>query len=46
MGLSQSIIAKIELGDRRIGAVELTDLAQAIGFDPLAAIGCLKESRS
>jgi hypothetical protein len=34
----QSFVAKLESGERRIDAVELVELAEAIGFKPGDAI--------
>lgn len=31
---SQTVIARIELGDRRVDVVEFLDLAKALGLDP------------
>jgi transcriptional regulator with XRE-family HTH domain len=42
----QSYVTNIETGQRRIDAVELIALAEAIGFDPRAAIKHLMEVRS
>ena len=38
LGRYQSYITNIETGQRRIDAVELVDLAEAIGFNPCDAI--------
>ena len=38
MGRYQSFVAAIESGQKRIGAVELVEIAEAIGFDPAEAI--------
>jgi transcriptional regulator with XRE-family HTH domain len=38
LGRYQSYITNIETGQRRIDAVELVELAEAIGFDPCDAI--------
>ena len=38
LGKYQSYITNIETGQRRIDAVELIDLAEAIGFDPRDAL--------
>ncbi len=34
----QSYVAKIELGTRRLDALEFWDLAHAVGFDPCALL--------
>lgn len=34
----QSYITHVETGQKEIGVVELVELAEAIGFDPIAAI--------
>lgn len=36
LGKPKSYPAKIELGDRRLDAVELIDYAEALGIDPVA----------
>ena len=38
LGRSQSYITEIESGQKRVGLLELMDLAEAIGFDPEKAI--------
>jgi hypothetical protein len=38
LGRYQSYITNIDTGQRRIDAVELVELAEAIGFDPREAI--------
>lgn len=38
----QSYVAHVELGQRRVGVVELMELAAVIGFDPADAIERLK----
>jgi transcriptional regulator with XRE-family HTH domain len=38
LGRHQSFVAIIESGQRRIDVIELVDLAEAIGFDPHAAL--------
>ena len=40
---SQTWIARIETGDRRIDVIELIDLADAIGFDAPAIVAELSE---
>jgi hypothetical protein len=39
---SQSYVATIETGQRRIDVVELVELATALGFDPQAALRLVK----
>jgi transcriptional regulator with XRE-family HTH domain len=39
---SQSYVATIETGQRRIDVVELVELATALGFDPTAALRLVK----
>lgn len=43
---SQSYIATIETGQRRIDVVELVELAAALGFDPTAALRLVKGIKS
>lgn len=38
IGVRQSLVARIESGQRRIDVVELFCLAEALRFDPVAAI--------
>ncbi len=38
LGRHQSFVATVESGQRRIDVIELLDFAEAIGFDPHAAI--------
>jgi DNA-binding XRE family transcriptional regulator len=35
---SQRTISKIETGEKRVTVVELVEIAEALGFDPLAAV--------
>jgi transcriptional regulator with XRE-family HTH domain len=42
LGRSQSYVATIETGQRRIDVVEFIDLAAVLGFDPAAAVRHLK----
>jgi len=42
---SQTWIARLESGDRRIDVIELIDLADAIGFDALAAVANLQQGK-
>jgi transcriptional regulator with XRE-family HTH domain len=41
----QSFVATVESGQRRIDVVEFLDLARAIGFSPVEAIGKLARIR-
>ena len=41
LGLYQSFVARVESGQRRVDAVELLDIANAIGFDPKKTIAKL-----
>jgi transcriptional regulator with XRE-family HTH domain len=43
---SQSYVATIETGQRRIDVVELVELAAALGFDPQAALRLVKSIKS
>lgn len=38
LGWSQRTIGKIETGEKRVTVVELVEIAEALGFDPAAAI--------
>jgi transcriptional regulator with XRE-family HTH domain len=38
LGRSQSYVTHVETGQKRIALIELTDWAEAIGFDPEEAI--------
>jgi len=38
LGWSQRTIGKIETGEKRVTAVELIEIAQALEFDPAAAL--------
>ena len=44
VGRYQSYVARIESGQRRIDAVELVKLAEAIGFDPAKAIRLIQRT--
>ncbi len=35
---SQQTVSKIETGEKRVTVVELIELAEALGFDPMAAL--------
>jgi transcriptional regulator with XRE-family HTH domain len=39
LGWDQSVISEIETGQRRVSVVELIAIAEALGFDPKAAVG-------
>lgn len=39
---SQSYVASIERGQRRVDAVELLEFAEALRFDPIAALKAMK----
>jgi transcriptional regulator with XRE-family HTH domain len=43
---SQSYVATIETGQRRIDVVELVELASALGFDPTVALRLVKSIKS
>jgi transcriptional regulator with XRE-family HTH domain len=43
LGQQQSFVARLESGERRIDVVELFELGQAIGFDP---VDLVKELRT
>ncbi len=43
---SQSYVATIETGQRRIDVVELVELAAALGFDPQAALRLVRSIKS
>ena len=38
LGRPQSFVSKVESGERRIDLVELLELAEALGADPLAIV--------
>ena len=42
LGRHQPFVSAVEAGQRRLSAVELMDLAEAIGFDPAEAIARMK----
>ena len=42
LGEYQSFVARLESGQRRIDVVELIELAEILGFDPVEAIGQLR----
>jgi transcriptional regulator with XRE-family HTH domain len=39
LGWDQSVISEIETGQRRVSVVEFIAIAEALGFDPKAAVG-------
>ena len=43
---SQSWVAKIEGGERRVDVVELMELAEAIGFDATEAVRIVRMARA
>lgn len=44
MRVYQSLIARMESGQRRIDVVELIKLGEVLGFDPSAAVRALMET--
>ena len=46
LGRPQSFVAKYEGGERRLDVIELIDVAQALGADPLRLFRELMRSRS
>jgi ribosome-binding protein aMBF1 (putative translation factor) len=42
---SQTWIARLESGERRLDVVELLDLAEAIGFDAPAMVAAVQQSK-
>jgi transcriptional regulator with XRE-family HTH domain len=46
LGRSQSYVATIETGQRRIDAVELIDLGEALGFDAASAIRQIEKKKN
>ena len=45
LGRYQSFITDYERGQKRIDAVELFEIAEAIGFDPMEAFKVIKKTR-
>lgn len=43
LGVYQSLIARLESGERRVDVVEFLELAEILGFDPVKAIAALKK---
>lgn len=41
----QSFVATLETGEKRIDAVELIDIAEAIGFDPKEALKVIARAK-
>ena len=39
LGWPQTTISDIEIGDKRVTAIELIELGEALGFDPMEALG-------
>jgi transcriptional regulator with XRE-family HTH domain len=46
LGRYQSFITDYERGQKRIDAVELFEIAEAIGFDPMDAFKVIKKTRA
>jgi transcriptional regulator with XRE-family HTH domain len=42
---SQTWIARLESGERRLDVIELLDLAEAIGFDAPALVAAVQQSK-
>ena len=45
LGRYQSFITDYERGQKRIDAVELVQIAEAIGFDPVEAVRLIKRTK-
>jgi transcriptional regulator with XRE-family HTH domain len=45
IGRYQSFVATLETGEKRIDAVELVDIAEAIGFDPKEALKVIARAK-
>jgi transcriptional regulator with XRE-family HTH domain len=45
LGKSQSFIARLESGQRRVYVVELLELAEVLGFDPGKVVGAVSKAR-
>jgi transcriptional regulator with XRE-family HTH domain len=43
LGKSQSFIARLESGQRRVYVVELMELAEVLGFDAAKVVGAVGE---
>jgi transcriptional regulator with XRE-family HTH domain len=43
LGRHQPFVSEVEAGQRRVSAVELMDIADAIGFDPHEAVERMKD---
>lgn len=41
LGQSQSFVARVESGQRRVDVIEFINIAKAVGFDPKKAIAKL-----
>jgi hypothetical protein len=39
LGWPQTTISDIEIGDKRVSAIEPIQLGEALGFDPMKALG-------
>jgi transcriptional regulator with XRE-family HTH domain len=46
LGKSQSFVARLESGQRRVTCVELLELAEILGFDPAKVLAILKKIAS
>jgi transcriptional regulator with XRE-family HTH domain len=44
LGKSQSFVARLESGDRRVDVVEFIKLGEILGFDPAKVISTLKKT--
>jgi transcriptional regulator with XRE-family HTH domain len=45
LGWPQTTVSDIEIGDKRVTAIELIELSEALGFDPKEAIGRIAKVR-
>ena len=45
LGWPQTTISDIEIGDKRVTAIELIQLGEALGFDPTEALGRIAKVR-
>lgn len=46
LGQQQSFVARLESGQRRIDVVELLELADVVGFDPVDLVVKLRDSKA
>lgn len=44
IGEYQSFVARLESGQRRVDVIELLELAEVIGFDPVALVESLRRA--